>query len=291
MITQSEILRYLNIAVKLWVTATAYKPGQYVNNSGVIYECLVEHTSGTFATDLNTNLYWSAETIALRCVNHAISQVNGYCNRDFRGGSYTDEFIASISNCADSGTKYYTKNAPLNSVTSIEYFDENTSEYITIFASGDTISNSVKIMPGGILQLYNGYTFTTGTIYRIIYNGGYASYTEWVTGAVYQVGNYVINNGNKYVCLTAHTAGTFATDLAAAKWELSTVEYIPYDVKMVCTEIAAWSFKKSYASGAGLLGVSSNNLGGQSSQGTGFDPANLTTEHEKLLNKYRFINV
>lgn len=35
-----------------WVTATAYVPGDVRDHDGVIYFCLVGHTSGTFATDL-----------------------------------------------------------------------------------------------------------------------------------------------------------------------------------------------------------------------------------------------
>ncbi|CAB4120942.1 hypothetical protein UFOVP4_22 [uncultured Caudovirales phage] len=40
----------------------------------------------------------------------------------------------------------------------------------------------------------------------------------WTTALVYAVGNVVSNSGTTYVCAVAHTAGTFATDLAANKW-------------------------------------------------------------------------
>src|SRR3990167_4039109 len=40
----------------------------------------------------------------------------------------------------------------------------------------------------------------------------------WVTLTVYAVGDVVTNGGVTYVCATAHTAGTFATDLTAVKW-------------------------------------------------------------------------
>ncbi|MCS3895581.1 hypothetical protein M2171_004714 [Bradyrhizobium japonicum USDA 38] len=45
----------------------------------------------------------------------------------------------------------------------------------------------------------------------------------WVTATVYAVGppaSYVTNGGSSYMCLTSHTSGTFATDLAAGKWGL-----------------------------------------------------------------------
>jgi len=42
-----------------WTTALVYAKGDKVYNSGVEYACLVNHTAGTFATDL-TSLYWVA---------------------------------------------------------------------------------------------------------------------------------------------------------------------------------------------------------------------------------------
>lgn len=42
----------------------------------------------------------------------------------------------------------------------------------------------------------------------------------WVTATSYVLKDYVTNGGNGYVCIVAHTAGTFATDLAAGKWAL-----------------------------------------------------------------------
>lgn len=42
----------------------------------------------------------------------------------------------------------------------------------------------------------------------------------WLTGTVYALRDIVISGTNTYICSTAHTAGTFATDLAAVKWLL-----------------------------------------------------------------------
>ncbi len=42
----------------------------------------------------------------------------------------------------------------------------------------------------------------------------------WVTTTVYAVADAVEEAGSSYVCIVAHTAGVFATDLSAAKWEL-----------------------------------------------------------------------
>lgn len=44
---------------------------------------------------------------------------------------------------------------------------------------------------------------------------------DWVTSTAYTVGQMRLVSGVSYMCLSAHTSGTFATDLAAAKWKLS----------------------------------------------------------------------
>lgn len=45
------------------------------------------------------------------------------------------------------------------------------------------------------------------------------TFDDWVTATTYVVGDHVTTNSLYYICLTAHTSGTFATDLAALKWE------------------------------------------------------------------------
>lgn len=44
-----------------WVTSTVYAVDDIVSNAGIIYKCLIAHTSGTFADDL-TALKWEIET-------------------------------------------------------------------------------------------------------------------------------------------------------------------------------------------------------------------------------------
>jgi hypothetical protein len=46
----------------------------------------------------------------------------------------------------------------------------------------------------------------------------YSTPSAWLTTTAYAVGDLVANGGSNYYCTTAHTAGTFATDLAAGKW-------------------------------------------------------------------------
>ncbi len=43
-------------------------------------------------------------------------------------------------------------------------------------------------------------------------------YSAWLTTTVYALGALVSNGSSYYRCIVAHTAGVFATDLAAGKW-------------------------------------------------------------------------
>lgn len=46
----------------------------------------------------------------------------------------------------------------------------------------------------------------------------HATGTAWLTTTAYAVGEIVTQSGTSYYCVIAHTSGTFATDLAAARW-------------------------------------------------------------------------
>ena len=43
---------------------------------------------------------------------------------------------------------------------------------------------------------------------------------SWLTATAYIPGDLAIEAGSTYICLVAHTSGTFATDLTAVKWQL-----------------------------------------------------------------------
>lgn len=50
----------------------------------------------------------------------------------------------------------------------------------------------------------------------------------WITSLVYALNNLVSNASSSYICIVAHTAGaTFATDLAAGKWQLLAQQGLP----------------------------------------------------------------
>jgi hypothetical protein len=42
----------------------------------------------------------------------------------------------------------------------------------------------------------------------------------WQTATAYAINDAVKQNGSSYICIEAHTSGTFGTDLSASKWDL-----------------------------------------------------------------------
>jgi hypothetical protein len=49
----------------------------------------------------------------------------------------------------------------------------------------------------------------------------------WVTATAYAVDTLAEDDGSVYICVVAHTSGTFATDLAAVKWQLFSGKSLP----------------------------------------------------------------
>ena len=66
------------------------------------------------------------------------------------------------------------------------------------------------------------YMIESGDEYARFYRVGAqitVTYSAWTTTTGYAYGDLVTDSGSYYRCLTTHTSGTFATDLAAGKWE------------------------------------------------------------------------
>lgn len=71
------------------------------------------------------------------------------------------------------------------------------------------------------------------------------SIPAWATGTAYEVGNFVTEGGNTYRCDIAHTAGTFAADLAALKWVLTNAAYTIAITGL--TQAEKWCYLKVWA--------------------------------------------
>jgi len=59
----------------------------------------------------------------------------------------------------------------------------------------------------------------TNATYWSLMAGGQDYKGAWATATAYKVDDIVVRGGSTYICLIANTSGTFATDLAASKWE------------------------------------------------------------------------
>jgi len=75
------------------------------------------------------------------------------------------------------------------------------------------------------------------------------TYSNWTTSHSYVIGDLVIQGGNDYRCLVAHTSGTFATDLTAGKWTAcspTTGEVdLAYEIPSVYQEEDLFAVKKT----------------------------------------------
>lgn len=49
----------------------------------------------------------------------------------------------------------------------------------------------------------------------------------WATSTAYIIGDVVENSGTSYICILAHTSGTFSTDLSNVKWQLVATANLP----------------------------------------------------------------
>lgn len=115
---------------------------------------------------------------------------------------------------------YYSTTALNSNYTAIQTAFDN-----TLSLDGSTPNTMTADFDLGNQDLLNG---NYGYFSRMYLNGvrvtaPEANITwlgEWVTSTAYVVDQLVRDTGNVYICLVDHTSGTFATDLAANKWEL-----------------------------------------------------------------------
>lgn len=83
---------------------------------------------------------------------------------------------------------------------------------LAIIQRDDTLLGNATVHPDA---------FTTASQALIAGSAGWAPKGAWLTATSYAVKDFVSNSGSNYVCVTAHTSGTFATDLAAGKWQIT----------------------------------------------------------------------
>jgi hypothetical protein len=119
---------------------------------------------------------------------------------------------------------------PYNRAFSFSNFQAQNPTAVPPGSSIDLELNNVKANSDGVLAnlaliqrddgvLANG-SVSFDQLSPALQTAGLAPALPWVTGTAYSVNASVTSGGAFYRCLIAHTSGTFATDLAAAKWVL-----------------------------------------------------------------------
>lgn len=88
-------------------------------------------------------------------------------------------------------------------------------------AKGKTLAKKIRMVEFAFSTIQT-YILEFGNLYIRFYKDQgqiVVAYAAWATSTSYVLGNLVTSGGNDYRCIVAHTSGTFATDLAAGKWE------------------------------------------------------------------------
>lgn len=94
------------------------------------------------------------------------------------------------------------------------------SEFNAIKTTTDGVLTNLKLLQNDDGTVLNG-SIGTAQLSSAL-TAGFTAPSAWVTGKAYTASpaSTVLNGSSMYICLVSHTSGTFATDLAAAKWLL-----------------------------------------------------------------------
>jgi hypothetical protein len=208
--------------ITIWTTGQNYiigPPASFVSINGSSYQCLVNHTSGVFATDLAA-LKWG---IIASVGSTGLTGATGVIGATGPGVGATGATGATGST-GPSGLIGAT--GPGVGATGPSGLIGPTGTTGPIGPSGFGLTGATgptgltgSTGPTGFVGAtgptgITGPTGVTGTIPLL-------PIIPWSTGQIYSIGppaSFVSINGNSYQCLINHTSGVFATDLAALKW-------------------------------------------------------------------------
>ena len=211
-------------------TSSSYTPGTWVEDGAGVYAANTIHTptSGNEppSTQWNTSAvkYWFTST------------------------AYTKGQIVFYGN----GNTIY---LVLANHTSSSNPDVDTTNYLVMpetewqpavaFAVGQTAGNYV----GSVFSVYRcKVAHTAGSTTQPGVGSSWTPYWDnvdatpaWVTARPYVLFDFVVSSGSVYVCVTAHTSGTFATDLSAGKWvAFSITPWVVASTARAAGDIVLW---------------------------------------------------
>lgn len=112
-----------------------------------------------------------------------------------------------------------------NLPTNTTYWDP----FVQGISAEGVYNNATAYVPGDLVaygaNLYNAIANTTGNVptnvtYWSLFVDTIRNRGNWSTTTEYFINDIVVYGGNTYICLIQNVSGTFATDLAAAKWQV-----------------------------------------------------------------------
>jgi hypothetical protein len=142
-----------------WATTTQYVIGDLVTNSGSYYRCVVNHTSGAFATDLAA-VYWVATTAA----DTAYEIVTPYAENEL------DE--VRLVHCNDIAYIFHPNYAPRklsrtgDTSWTLEVVDFSNYPFRELDDSGSTIS--ATFYPEGVAAWSSGVNYEVGDVVSVV---------------------------------------------------------------------------------------------------------------------------
>jgi len=191
--------------VAAWVTSTAYVVGDLVTESGTTYYCLINHTSGTFATDLS-NGRWYALTDAIYEIPTPYQEDDLFGLRVVQSGDiayilHNDYPVRKLS-------RFGNTNWVLAEVDFIDgpYLDQNTTA-TTLSPSGT--SGSVTISASSVTGINGNTGFQSSDIGRLV---------RIKHGSTW--GNATITAVGSTTSVTATTNVNFGGTTAVTVWRL-----------------------------------------------------------------------
>lgn len=210
-----------------WLTATAYAVNDIVLQGTKTYVCLTAHTSGTFATDLaaakwmvivdNTStVTFAAKGAWLTATAYVLGDVVT------QGGSTYICSVAHTSGVFATDLAALRWTLLISNVVAVTFAAKGAWLTATAYGLGDIVvqANSVYLCA----TAHTSGTFATDLAAAkwvlIATNPVFVARSTWLTATAYNFGDVVVNASAYYLCAVSHTSGTFATDLADAKWVL-----------------------------------------------------------------------
>ena len=193
--------------VGAWNSATAYYIGDAVAYGSTVYVALQDNTNKQ--PDIFP-AFWSqfVEGIQYEGVYSGLT-------------TYQANDVVTYGPSAYIAKQTTNNNLPTNTT----YWDP----FVQGISAEGVYNNATAYVPGDIVaygaNLYVCTANTTGNVptntsYWALFVDTIRTRGPWATTTLYYINDVVTYGGNTYICLIQNTSGTFATDLAAGKWQI-----------------------------------------------------------------------